>query len=133
MANNDDSASHHSSHNDRQQVFRFRPGSILFSLDFSNLLRHLGHSPWFGFLTCPLHTSTFLPPFAPHPLRCLLAPMEALTPDTVTPPCSGIPDSCTLPSGHSASNHPLLPIIALSRHTSRCRSYGRLQGGKRFP
>ncbi|WP_285442494.1 hypothetical protein, partial [Candidatus Brocadia sp. AMX2] len=52
--NNDGSASHHSSYIDRQQVFHYKPSSILFSLDFSNLLRHLGHSHWFGFLTCPL-------------------------------------------------------------------------------
>ena len=54
-------------------------------MDFSNLFRHFCHSLWFDFPTYTLHTSTFLPPFAPHPLRCFFATMEALTPDTVTP------------------------------------------------
>ena len=58
---------------------------FFYFMDFSNLFRHFCHSHWFDFPTYPLHTSTFLPPFAPHPLRCLFAPMEALTPDKVTP------------------------------------------------
>src|SRR3990167_6621220 len=49
-------------------------------MDFSNLFRHVCQSHWFDFPTYTLHTSTFLPPFAPHPLRCLSAPMEVLTP-----------------------------------------------------
>jgi len=86
IPHSDDIDSHHSPSVDRQQVIRYKSGSILFCTpNCSSLFRHNCHSPWFVFPTYPLHTSTFLPPFAPHPLQCFLALMEALTPDKVTP------------------------------------------------
>src|SRR3989304_2534069 len=82
-------ASFHPFLQSRQHPFRpyrrFCPSPSFPNLDFSTLLRAFSHFRWSFFPLYSLHTSTFLPPFAPHPLRCFFATMEALTPDTVTP------------------------------------------------
>ena len=65
--------------------------------------------------------STFLRPFAPWELPRFIAIMDALTPVGsalwfLTPEHelhpihpAGLPGSCTLPSSHSVSNHPMTP------------------------
>ena len=57
---------------------RFRPPPSLPDRGFSCLFRLSCHCRRSCFLPYVLHASTFLPPFAPHPLRCFLTTTEAL-------------------------------------------------------
>ena len=84
---------------------RFHPGPS--TLRFSGLFSLLALSRRFLFRLSVLHASTFLPPFAPRPLRRFIATMRALTPVrlSVTAQVSllhvhDLPD-------HSVSNHPI--------------------------
>jgi len=61
---------------------RFHPGPS--GRDFSALCSPRGHCRRSLFLRCALHDSTFLPPFAPRPLRRFVARMGALTPGRLT-------------------------------------------------
>ena len=74
--------------NGRQHALRphpgFHPGPPV--PDVSASLRPFGHSRRSLLPRCALHASTFLPPFAPRPLRRFSATMEALTPGRLTPP-----------------------------------------------
>jgi hypothetical protein len=69
-----------------------------------------------------IHGSTFLPPFAPRPLRRFIARTGALTPGRATfrlvaDPRPGLPASLAPPSRRSVPNHPRAPrrhLCALS-------------------
>lgn len=85
---------------------RFHPGPS--ALRFSGLLSLFWHSRRFFFRLSVLHASTFLPPFAPRPLRRFSATMGALTPSLALLSSKqvsllhvhGLPD-------HSVSTHPM--------------------------
>ena len=90
-----------------------------------------------------LHVSTFLHPFAPPALPGFDATMGALTParrlfvslsGTMNSAWTraGLSASCAWPSNHSASNHPVGPVIALSHYPSASRASGSLRSGLRL-
>jgi hypothetical protein len=90
-----------------------------------------------------LHVSTSLHPFAPPALPGFVATMGALTPvrrlfvslsGTMNSAWTraGLSASCAWPSDHSASNHPVGPVIALSHYPSASRASGSLRSGLRL-
>jgi hypothetical protein len=97
----------------------------------------------FGFVRGLGHgASTFLHPFAPPELPGFDATMGALTPARrLFVPLSGalnsawtrtgLSASCAWPSDHSASNHPVGPVIALTHYPSASRASGSLRSGLR--
>ena len=80
------------------------------------------HYHRFGFSLCVRHVSTFLPPFAPRPLRRFLATMKALTPGQVSllDQVSLLHVSCRF--NHSVTNHLESPRRRLSRCLSAQRA-----------
>ena len=87
-------------------------------LGVSGLFNLLRHSRRFSFRLPVLHASTFLPPFAPRPLRRFLATMKALTPGQFSPlprsPCFTCSAFLTIPSPPTLC----APSAALSRYPS---------------
>jgi hypothetical protein len=90
-----------------------------------------------------LHASTSLHPFAPPALPGFRATMGALTPvrrffvsfsGTMNSAWTraGLSASCVWPSDHSASNHPVGPVIALIHYPSASRASGSLRSGLRL-
>jgi hypothetical protein len=87
--------------------------------------------------------STSLHPFAPPELPGFHATMGALTParrlfvsglGTVNSAWTraGLSASCAGPSDHSASNHPVRPVIAFAHYPSASRASGSLRSGLRL-
>jgi hypothetical protein len=90
-----------------------------------------------------LHVSTSLHPFAPPELPGFDTTMGALTParrlfvslsGTMNSAWAraGLSASCAWPSDHSASNHPIGPVIALAHYPSASRASGSLRSGLRL-
>ena len=102
------------------QVLRSGPGVLRSAArplsGFCGLLSPEGHSRH-AVLGPVRRPSTFLRPFAPPALPGFTATMDALTPRPLTHG-RGLPDSCTLPSHHSVSNHLVRPRVAFARYPS---------------
>jgi hypothetical protein len=75
------------------------------------------HCRWWVFSPFLRHESTFLPSFAPRPLRRFVARMRALTPRPARPG-RGLPALRTPPSARTVPTHLSLPTIALAHHVS---------------
>jgi len=86
---------------------RFHPGPAAPNIsDRFSLMRHLSRSV---FRLSGTHASTFLPPFAPRPLRRLIAPMEALTPARLFPTRRSPCFTHVTFLHHSVPNHLMFP------------------------
>ena len=152
-------ASSHPVFQGRQHAFRpdtrFNPGPSV--TDLSDRFSPERHWSRLFFRLPGTHVSTFLPPFAPRPLRRLIATMEALTPACLFPvyrsPCftystfRTIPSPTTLCSSDvafpsatllvSASDlRPLYHVLSLSRTQAsgdRSRLHRRIAGSPKTP
>ncbi len=108
-------ASSHPVFQGRQHTFspnsRFNPGPAV--SDLSGRFSLGRHSSRLFILLSGTHVSTFLPPFAPHPLRRFNATMEALTPVCLFPayrsPCFTHSSVQTIPSPNTVCS----PVVAL--------------------
>ena len=123
---------------------RFEPRHVCLALSavLSPYARY-EHSSRGFFRRLELHVSTSLHPFAPPELPGFNATMGALTParrlfvslsGTMNSAWTrtGLSASCVWPSDHSASNHPVGPVIALTHYPSASRASGSLRSGLRL-
>jgi len=80
-----------------------------------------GHLRRFPVRSHGLHASTFLPPFAPRPLRRFFATMGALTPQRLTRPLGSprLPRAAFPPFRLQPPREPLLSLYHATRHRRR--------------